>query len=260
MMILLSPAKTLDFQSKGRVEQYSELLFPEKVEYLSEKLKKMSARKLKSMMDISEDLAQLNAQRYQDLSFPFNPKNAKQAIYAFKGDVYLGMEAENFTKTNMKFAQDHLRILSGLYGMLRPLDLMQPYRLEMGTKWAITPKTTSLYKFWKKVLTSEIKEDIAATNSKFLINLASQEYAKSVNFKDIEIPVIAPEFREERGDQFKMISFFAKKARGMMAAYIVKNKISELENLKGFDSEGYTFNELLSDIGKDKWVFTRKST
>lgn len=259
-MILLSPAKTLDFESKGPVEQYSELLFPERAKYLSVKLKKMSARKLKSMMDISEDLAQLNAKRYQDWSLPFNSKNAKQAIYAFKGDVYLGMEAENFSKAAIKYAQDHLLILSGLYGMLRPLDLMQPYRLEMGTKWAITPKTTTLYKYWKKVLTAEIKDSIAATDSKFLLNLASQEYAKAIDFKQIEIPVISPEFREERGDKFKMISFFAKKARGMMAAYIVKNKISELEHLKGFDSEGYTFNERLSDIGKDKWVFTRKST
>ncbi len=259
-MILLSPAKTLDFESKSPMEEYSELLFPEKAEYLSGKLKKMSARKLKSMMDISEDLAQLNAKRYQDWSLPFNSKNAKQAVYAFQGDVYLGMEAENFSKTVMNYAQDHLRILSGLYGVLRPLDLMQPYRLEMGTKWVITPKTTSLYKYWKKALTTEIKGAIAATDSKFLLNLASQEYAKAIDFKQIEIPVIAPEFKEERGDKFQMISFFAKKARGMMAAYIVKNKISELEDLKGFDSEGYTFNERLSDIGKDKWVFTRKST
>lgn len=259
-MILLSPAKTLDFESKSPVEQYSALLFPEKAAYLSNNLGKMSARKLKSMMNISEDLAQLNAKRYQDWSLPFDLQNAKQAIFAFKGDVYLGLEAEKFSKADLKFAQDHLCILSGLYGILRPLDLMQPYRLEMGTKWAITPKTTTLYKYWKKELTAEIKKRIAATDSKFLLNLASQEYARALDFKQIDVPVIAPEFREERGGNFKMISFFAKKARGMMAAYIVKNKISELEDLKGFDSEGYTFNERLSDIGKDKWVFTRKST
>lgn len=259
-MILLSPAKTLDLESKGPVEKHSEPLFPKKAEYLSGKLKKMSARKLKSMMDISDDLAQLNAKRYQDWSLPFNLKNARQAIYAFKGDVYVGMKSESFSESDMEFAQDHLRILSGLYGMLRPLDLMQPYRLEMGTKWSITPKTTSLYKYWKKDLTTEIKHDIASTNSKFLLNLASQEYAKAIDFKKVEIPVISPDFKEERGDEFKMITFFAKKARGMMAAYAVKNKISEPKDLKGFDYEGYTFNERLSDIGKHNWVFTRKST
>lgn len=257
-MILLSPAKTLDFESKGPVEEYSEPLFPERAAYLASKLKKMSARKLKSMMDISEDLAQLNAQRYREWSLPFTPSNAKQAVYAFKGDVYVGMNADSFSKTDMKFAQDHLRILSGLYGMLRPLDLMQAYRLEMGTSWAITPKTNSLYKYWKTILTEEIKNELATTNSKFLLNLASQEYAKAIDFKQIEVPVITPEFKEERGDTFKMISFFAKQARGMMAAYAVKNKISESEDLKGFDADGYTFNERLSNIGKDKWVFTRK--
>ena len=258
-MILLSPAKTLDFESYGLVEEYSDLLFPERAAYLAGKLKKMSARKLKTMMDISQDLAQLNAKRYQDWSLPFDSKNAKQAVYAFKGDVYMGMVADSFSKSDMKYAQNHLRILSGLYGMLRPLDLMQPYRLEMGTTWAITPKTTSLYKYWKTVLTDEIKEGLAATDSKFLLNLASQEYAKAIDFKQIEIPVITPEFKEERGDNFRMISYFAKKARGMMAAYVVKNRIRESKDLKEFDSEGYTFNELLSDIGKDKWVFTRKS-
>ncbi len=259
-MILISPAKTLDFESKGPIEQYSDLLFREKATYLSAKLKKISAKKLKSMMDISEDLAQLNYERNQQRNFPFNSKNAKQAVYAFKGDVYQGMVAESFSKADMNFAQNHLRILSGLYGMLRPLDLMQPYRLEMGAKWAITPKNATLYKFWKSALTAELQENIVESDSKFLLNLASQEYAKAIDFKKIDVPVISPDFREERGDKFKMISFFAKKARGMMAAYIIKNKITQLGDLKGFNYEGYTFNERLSDIGKIKWVFTRKST
>ena len=259
-MILLSPAKTLDFESKAPFEQYSDLLFPEKATYLSGKLKKLSKGKLKSLMDISDDLAQLNYQRNQQRAFPSNLENAKQAIYAFKGDVYMGLKAEDFSNQDLNYAQEHIRILSGLYGLLRPLDLMQPYRLEMGTSWAVTPKTQNLYKFWKKILTDQIINDLESTNSKFLINLASQEYAKAVDFKKIDLPVVSPEFKEEKGDAFKMISFFAKKARGMMAAYIVKNQITKLEDLKGFDTEGYNFNERLSDIGEHKWVFTRKST
>ena len=259
-MILLSPAKTLDFESKAPFEQYSDLLFPEKATYLSGKLKKLSVRKLKSLMDISDDLAQMNYQRNQERAFPSNPENAKQAIYAFKGDVYLGLKADDFSSQEKEYAQEHIRILSGLYGLLRPLDLMQPYRLEMGTSWAVTPKTQNLYKFWKEIVTDQVIRDLEATDSKFLINLASQEYAKAVDFKRIDLPIISPEFKEEKGDKFKMISFFAKKARGMMAAYIVKNEITNIEDLKGFETEGYNFNERLSNVGELKWVFTRKST
>ena len=257
-MILLSPAKTLDFDTKVTSEVKSDLLFAEKTEYLASKLQKLSADKLKSMMKISDNLAQLNYERFQTWKYPFG-SDARQAGFAFKGDVYLGLEIETFSKKELKFAQKHIRILSGLYGILRPMDLMLPYRLEMGTKWAVTPKKDTLYKFWKPEVTEEIKKQLEQNKSKFLLNLASQEYAKVVDLKKIEIPVLAPEFKEERGGDYKMISFFAKKARGLMAAYVVKNEITDMEDLKGFDYEGYGFNARLSENKKLNWVFTRKT-
>ncbi len=158
----------------------------------------------------------------------------------------------------MDYAQDHLRILSGLYGVLRPLDSIQPYRLEMGTSWSITPKKNSLYKYWKSTVTDRLKDDIETVDAKFVLNLASQEYAKVLDFKRLDLPIIAPDFKEERGDKFQMISFFAKKARGLMARYAIQNKVTTPEELKGFDYEGYHFNESLSDLSNNKWVFTRK--
>jgi len=209
------------------------------------------------MMSISEDLAQLNAERFAKWSQPFTEENSKQAVYSFNGDVYQGLEASLLSKEEIDYAQDHLRILSGLYGVLRPLDSIQPYRLEMGTSWEITPKKNSLYKYWKSAVTERLKEDVEETGAKFILNLASQEYAKAVDFKAIDLPVISPDFKEERGDKFQMISFFAKKARGLMARYAIENRIEKPEELKAFDYEGYHFNESLSDLSKNKWVFTR---
>jgi len=210
------------------------------------------------MMSISDDLAQLNAERYAKWSWPFTTENSKQAVYSFNGDVYRGLEAESLAEADINYAQDHLRILSGLYGILRPLDSIQPYRLEMGTTWAITPKKNSLYKYWKPSVTQRLKADIDEVNAAFILNLASQEYAKVVDFKSLSIPVIAPDFKEERGDKFQMISFYAKKARGLMAKYVIENRVTKPEELKGFDMEGYHFNESLSELSKNKWVFTRK--
>ncbi|HKK40107.1 MAG TPA: peroxide stress protein YaaA [Cryomorphaceae bacterium] len=258
MIAILSPAKSLDFESVSPYERRSDLIFAKEAEYLANKLKKFSAKKLKSMMSISDDLAQLNAERFAQWSLPFDQKNSKQAVYSFNGDVYQGLEAEKLAQQEMDFAQDHLRILSGLYGMLRPLDSIQPYRLEMGTSWAITPKKNSLYKYWKPAVTERLKEDIEAVNAEFILNLASQEYAKALDFKNIDLPVVSPDFKEERGDKFQMISFFAKKARGLMAKYAIENRIERPEELKGFDYEGYHFNESLSDLSQNKWVFTRK--
>lgn len=260
MITLLSPAKSLDFESKAPYTQSSELIFPDKAEYLVKKLRKFSVRKVKKMMNISEDLAQLNVDRFQSWTMPKENHNAKQAIYAFTGDVYQGMEAGTFSKSDLSYSQDHIRILSGLYGVLRPCDLILPYRLEMGTKWEITKAKNSLYKFWKSELTDRIREDLDSSDSKVVLNLASQEYAKAIDLKNLDAKVIEPEFKEERGDEFKMISFFAKKARGMMAAYVAKNRIEKIDDLKGFDTEGYTFNQRLSDTERNKWVFTRKST
>lgn len=233
-------------------------MFVKEAEYLANKLKKFSAKKLKSMMSISDDLAQLNAERFAQWSLPCTEKNSKQAVYAFNGDVYQGLSAPSISEEDIEFAQDHLRILSGLYGILRPLDSIQPYRLEMGTSWAITPKKNNLYKYWKSTLTERLKADIAEVDAKFVLNLASQEYAKALDLKHIGIPAISPDFKEERGDKYQMISFFAKKARGMMAKYAIENRIQNPEELKGFDSEGYHFNESLSNLSINKWVFTRK--
>jgi len=257
MIILISPAKSLDFENSAPSRKHSELVFDDKAEYLAKKLKKYGTRKLKSMMDISDNLASLNVERYQSMSFPMAEGSSKQAVFAFTGDVYQGLNPADFNDTDLGFAQDHLRILSGLYGMLRPLDLIQPYRLEMGTNWKITPAKKSLYAFWKKTLSEHLEKE--AENSKFILNLASQEYAKAVDLKNMGLPVVAPEFKEEKGDKFQMISFFAKKARGLMAAYAIKNRVTEPEQLYNFDYEGYGYNERLSDMNKNKWVYTRKS-
>ncbi len=209
------------------------------------------------MMSISDDLARLNAERFAQWSWPFDMENSKQAVYSFNGDVYQGLDAAKLSEEEMDYAQGHLRILSGLYGILRPLDSIQPYRLEMGTSWTITPAKNSLYKYWKSTVTDQLKADIEAVDAKFILNLASQEYAKVVDFKSLGLPIVTPDFKEERGDKFQMISFFAKKARGLMARYAIENKISTTEELMGFDYEGYHFNESLSDLSKNKWVFTR---
>jgi cytoplasmic iron level regulating protein YaaA (DUF328/UPF0246 family) len=258
MIALISPAKSLDFESVPPYEKRSDLIFAKEAEYLANKLKKFSAKKLKTMMSISDDLAQLNATRFAHWNFPFTDENSKQAVYSFNGDVYQGLDAAMLSNDEMDYAQDHLRILSGLYGVLRPLDSIQPYRLEMGTSWSITPKKNSLYKYWKSTVTDRLKDDIETVDAKFVLNLASQEYAKVLDFKRLDLPIIAPDFKEERGDKFQMISFFAKKARGLMARYAIQNKVTTPEELKGFDYEGYHFNESLSDLSNNKWVFTRK--
>lgn len=257
MIVLLSPAKSLDFESEPPFDESSEIRFAEETEYLVGKLKKMSARKLKSLMNISEDLAQLNAERYAQWSLPFTEKNSKQAIFAFTGDVYQGLEAQTLKESDLTYAQDHIRILSGLYGILRPLDRIQPYRLEMGTKWSVTAKKNNLYKFWREKLTQEMEREMKNQDEKIILNLASNEYSKAVDLKKLGAKVISPEFKEDKGDKYQMISFFAKKARGMMARYVVENRIEKIEDLRGFDSGGYHFNNELSDTENNKWVFTR---
>lgn len=259
MIALISPAKSLDFEQAATTKESSEIIFDQDVTYLVDKLKKKSPRQLKKMMGISDNLAELNAMRYQNWADDYTVPVSKQAVFAFTGDVYQGLKVAEFTEKELAFGQDHLRILSGLYGMLRPLDLMQPYRLEMGTSWAVTPKKTSLYKYWGDRVTKAVQQEIDATGAKFVLNLASQEYSKVVNFKNLSVPVITPDFKEEKGDRFQMISFFAKKARGLMAAFAMKNEIESPEDLLKFDYEGYHYNEALSDRDSNKWVFTRKS-
>jgi hypothetical protein len=254
MLTVLSPAKTLDFETQSTTTTHSTPELLDSTRQLVSVLKKQSPGQLKKLMKISDLLANLNAQRYQELSLHLTPENAKQAILAFKGDVYLGLQAETFNQRDLNFAQKHLRILSGLYGVLKPLDLIQPYRLEMGTKLE-TSEGKNLYQFWGDTLIRKIEADLANQRSKVLVNLASNEY-----FKSLQTPhgfrVINPVFKDYNNGAYKVLGFFAKKARGLMANYIVKNRINQADDLKSFDSDGYSFNKTLSN--ENNWVYTRK--
>ncbi len=203
-------------------------------------------------MSISASLSDLNYQRYQDFSEDYNTQNSKQAILAFTGDVYRGLEATSFTEKEFEYAQDNIRILSGLYGLIRPLDLIQPYRLEMGTKLQVTPKVKNLYEFWNDKITSELN---TALDGDVLVNLASNEYFKSVDIKKLKSDVLTIDFKDNKNGKYKTIAIYAKLARGYMTNYMVKNKINSVDELRGFDYEGYAFNnELSQDLN---WVFTR---
>lgn len=253
MITLISPAKTLDFESNWEIEGTTLPYFIENAEYLNSKLQKISVKQLGKLMGISTDLAVLNYDRFQKFSVPFNTKNARPAIFAFKGDVYIGLDAETLTHEDLSFAQNHLRILSGLYGLLRPLDLMQAYRLEMGTAVRITPAKPNLYSYWADSISNRLKEEM---DDEVLINLASAEYFKAVRAKKFKGRIITPQFLDAKGGEYKMIGFFAKKARGLMSRYIIQNKINEPNQLKSFELEGYSYNAKLSKA--DDWVFTRE--
>lgn len=253
MILLISPAKTLDFDAIDEKE-YTTPVFLKETKKLVKVLKTKSATDIKTLMKVSDKIADLNVVRYKSFKTPFTPANAKQAMYAFRGDVYTGLDADSFNKSQVKFAQKHLRILSGLYGVLKPLDLMQPYRLEMGTKLA-NANGKNLYEFWDDKITKVINKDLKATGSKAIINLASNEYFKSVNAKELKGDLYNIAFKEEKNGQFKIVAFFAKKARGMMCHYIIKNKIKNPKHLIGFDYDNYVFNEDLSS--ERELVFTR---
>ncbi len=255
MIILLSPAKTLDFDSKAVTKSHSQPDFLDESAELIRQLQDLSPADISGLMGISDSLGELNFDRYQQWQTPFTAKNAKQAVLAFKGDVYTGLEAETFSAADFKFAQKHLRILSGLYGMLRPLDLMQAYRLEMGVKFA-NDKGANLYQFWGSKLTEELNVQLKKNKSEVLVNLASNEYFKAVKKKDLEVNIVSPAFKDYKNGDYKMISFFAKKARGLMAAWIIKNKVSDAEGLVEFTADGYKYNKKLSSPAVP--VFTRK--
>ncbi|ASP39349.1 peroxide stress protein YaaA [Bacterioplanes sanyensis] len=254
MLTLLSPAKTLDFETPPTTKQASQPRFLSESAELVDELKQLSPDDIASLMKLSPKLAELNAQRFADWRVPFTADNAKAAMLAFKGDVYTGLEAERFDEHELTFAQQHLRMLSGLYGVLRPLDLMQPYRLEMGTKFA-NRRGKDLYQFWGDRLTESLNDELAQHDNAAVVNLASNEYFKAVNKKALAAPLVTPVFKDEKNGQFKIISFYAKKARGMMAAYIVRNGIDELQPLKQFDTAGYRYSE--EDSGEHEWVFKR---
>ncbi len=257
MLVIISPAKTLDESAMNVSLPHTMPDFIDHADILVKKLRKLSKNKVKNLMNISDKLAKLNVQRYSEFSLPLTADNSKQAIFLFKGDVYEGLEAETFSSGEIEYAQDHLRILSGMYGVLKPLDLIYPYRLEMGTTLKVR-RANNLYQFWGKKVTDKINETLANTKSSILVNLASKEYSSVVNLKRINAQIVTPSFKEERNGNFKMLSFFAKKARGLMTQYIIKHQISRVDELIQFNSEGYQFNKALSD--ETNPVFTRKST
>lgn len=240
MIILLSPAKTLDFKSSSCCKTCTEPEFLSFSKDLISGLSKISSADLSKLMGISPKLSELNRKRYQDWKAEHNTDNSKQAILAFKGDVYEGMKAWDYTKEDFIYAQKNLRMLSGLYGLLRPLDLIQPHRLEMGTVYA-NPAGKDLYAFWGDRLCKTINRELKASGSKFLINLASQEYFKSTQPKNLEGQIISPVFKDEKNGKFKIISFYAKKARGMMASHLIKNRIDSMDGLRKFNDSGYEF-------------------
>jgi len=254
MLILISPAKSLDFETKSTSNNHSEAAFLKDSETLIKQLRKLSTDEISNFMGISPKLAQLNFERFINWQLPFSTDNAKQALLAFKGDVYTGLDAYSLNEEELQTAQNDLRILSGLYGVLKPLDLIQAYRLEMGKKLQ-TKKGNNLYEFWGDKITKEINKTLMAKNDKYLINLASNEYFKAVDKKKVKAEIITPVFKDFKNGQYKVISFFAKKARGLMTRFIIQNKITDPEHLKAFNSEGYIFNPQLSK--KTELVFTR---
>jgi len=255
MLAIISPAKTLDFETLSLTNSSSCPEFLDHSQNLIDTLRTVPQSKLCSLMSISSKLAALNEQRYQDWSLPFTTSNAKQAIMAFKGDVYTGFTFEEYNEKDFAYAQKHLRILSGLYGLLRPLDLIQPYRLEMGTKLA-TPQGKNLYDFWGSKLTNALNGAIKNSGIQILVNLASNEYYNAVDKTVLQGRVITPIFKDYKNGDLKIISFFAKKARGAMSDYLVRHRINKPEGLKEFKGLGYRFNENLTK--NDNWVFTRK--
>ncbi len=255
MLTVISPAKTLDFETKQKSSINTTPDFLDDSQELINQLKKFKSQDVIDLMGVSQKIADLNVERFQSWEIPFNTNNSKQAVLAFKGDVYTGLDAETMRANDFKFAQKHLRILSGLYGLLRPMDLMQPYRLEMGKK-LVTKRGSNLYQFWGEQITDALNEQLKSIKSELLINLASNEYFKSVKPKALNATVITPAFKEYKNGDYKMVSFYAKKARGLLSRYIIDNRITSHEDIKSFDVEGYKFSKKLSE--GNTWTFTRK--
>lgn len=240
MKIVISPAKSLDFESKLPTTRGTQPKFLEQAEALNRKLESKSKKAIGSLMSISDKLAELNYQRYKDFTTPFTKSNARPAAYAFNGDVYTGLDIHSLSGEKLDLLQNTLRILSGMYGILRPLDLMQPYRLEMGTDLKIGRKK-NLYEFWGSTITQSINEELE--DGELFVNLASNEYFKAVKPKELKVPVISPVFKDFKNGKLKIISFFAKKARGSMTRYLIDTNATSLEDIKGFNYDGYAFSE-----------------
>ena len=254
MITILSPAKKLNEDKKNSLADYTVPQFLEDSKVLVDELRKLNPDEIRELMNVSRNIAELNYERYLRWSTPFSPENATHALFTFKGQAYQALKAEDFTNQDVAFAQDHLRILSGLYGLLRPLDLIQPYRLEMGTALK-NSRGNDLYEFWDDKITGALNEVLSDHKQKVLLNLASNEYFKSIHPDQLEATIITPVFKEQKGDQYKTIAVYAKMARGMMTRYIIKNRIDDPRDIRGFDWEGYVYSPSMSTEGK--WVFVR---
>src|SRR5690554_1111217 len=240
MKIVISPAKTLDYKSELPTSRTTQPQFLTQAQHINNKLERKSKKTISELMDISDKLAELNYQRYKDFHTPFTKDNARQAIYAFAGDVYTGLDAYTLPIEKLDLLQDSLRILSGMYGILRPLDLMQPYLLEMGTKLGVDRKN-DLYEFWKKSLTKSLNDELK--DGELFLNLASVEYFKAIDDKKLKVDVVSPVFKDMTKGKLKIVSFYAKKARGSMTRFAIDNNISSLEDVKSFDYDGYRYSE-----------------
>ncbi|MEM1155598.1 MAG: peroxide stress protein YaaA [Pseudomonadota bacterium] len=254
MLTVISPAKTLDFETPPLTRRATQPRLADSAADLVKDAKKLNAKKLRSLMGVSEAIAELNHQRFKQWSLPFTLDNAKQALFAFRGDVYTGLDADTLSAPARQFAQHHLRILSGLYGVLRPLDLIQPYRLEMGLKFS-NQGGKDLYEFWGDAIAKEVNQDLKKSGSRVLVNLASNEYFRAIDPATLKADVLTPVFKDLKGDKYKVISFFAKKARGQMARFIVENEINDASAIKKFRVAGYRYSAAASKDGE--LVFTR---
>jgi cytoplasmic iron level regulating protein YaaA (DUF328/UPF0246 family) len=254
MLILISPAKTLDTNSEVKTKISSVPIFLKQSEQIVSVLKKKNTKVISKLMSISQKLGQLNYERFQQWDRANSKDTRRQAIFMFNGDVYEGLKIQEFSESEILYAQNHLRILSGLYGILRPLDVIQPYRLEMGTKITVNRKK-NLYEFWKKQIIGSLNRSIEEQGDNVLINLASSEYFSAIDKSKLKAKIITPVFKDFSNGEYKVISFFAKKTRGMMCRFILKNKITEIEKLKLFEEEGYFYNETISS--ESQLLFTR---
>jgi cytoplasmic iron level regulating protein YaaA (DUF328/UPF0246 family) len=255
VLLVISPAKTLDYDTPAVTSEYSIPDYLDHAQQLIHRARHYSVLDVMEVMAVSEKIAQLNVQRFSDWHTPFTPDNAKQCVLSFKGDVYTGLEAASFNDADFAFAQQHLRILSGLYGLLRPLDLMQAYRLEMGRK-IDTERGKNLYEFWGSIITEGLNRQLENLDSKILVNLASNEYFKSVKRKELNAEIITPEFKDYKNGVYKMMGVYAKKARGQLSRYVIENQITDPEGMKDFAVDGYAYNPEMSS--GNTWVFTRK--
>tara|TARA_B100000925_G_scaffold7442_1_gene5210 strand:- start:2197 stop:2955 length:759 start_codon:yes stop_codon:yes gene_type:complete len=252
MKILLSPAKSLDFKSQLPTDKSSSICFEKEAQYLNSILRSKNPKELSDLMSISSKIADLNYERNHSWSFPFTANNARQAVYAFSGDVYRGLDAYSIDNDKIDFMQNSVRIISGLYGLIKPLDLIQPYRLEMGTKLAFD-SNKNLYDFWRKKISDELNDDLVEDEP--VLNLASNEYFKAIDKKVIKTNIYSANFKQFKNGEYKTIAIFSKRARGMMTRYAIENNIREINDLKSFDYDGYIFDENLST--EKELIFTR---